>query len=105
MSSTNDCCSFKWDLHVGTICRKASKRLYALRCLKRSGVFPKDLCSVFCCFIRPDVEYACPVWHSSLSNALVDELEQIQKLATKIMLPGLSYSERLAHLTTHPPRA
>ena len=30
--------------------------------------------------------------------ALFDELEQIQKRATKIMLPGLSYRERLAHL-------
>ena len=77
---------------------KASKRLYALRCSKRSGVLPRDLCSVFCCFIRPVVEYACPAWHSSLSNALSDELEQIQKRATKIMLPGLSYRERLAHL-------
>ena len=90
--------NLKWDLHVGTICRKASKRLYALRCLKRSGVLPRDLCSVFCCFIRLVVEYACPVWHSSLSNALFDELEQIQKRATKIMLPGRSYRERLAHL-------
>ena len=48
--------NLKWDLHVGTICRKASKRLYALRCLKRIGVLPRDLCSVFCCFIRPVVE-------------------------------------------------
>ena len=53
--------NLKWDLHVGTICRKASKRLYALRCLKRIGVLPRNLCSVFCCFIRPVVEYACPV--------------------------------------------
>ena len=65
--------NLKWDLHVGTICRKESKRLYALRCLKRSGVLPRAVCSVFCCFIRPVVEYACPVWHSSLSNALFDE--------------------------------
>ena len=90
--------NLKWDLHVGTICRKASKRLYTLWCLKRSGVLPRDLCSVFCCFIRPVVEYACPAWHSSLSYALSDELEQIQKRATKIMLPGPSYRERLAHL-------
>ena len=98
--------NLKWDLHDGTICRKASKRLYSLRCLKLSGVLPKDLCSVFSCFIRPVVEYACPVWHSSLSNALFDELQQIQKRATKIMLPGLSYRERTrSSETTHPPRA
>ena len=90
--------NLKWNLHVGTIYTNASKRLFALRCLKWNGVLPRDLCSVFCCFIRPVVEYACPVWHSSLSNALFDELEQIQKRATKIMLPGLFYREQLAHM-------
>ena len=61
-------------------------------------MLPKDLCSVVCCFIRRVVEYACLVWYSSLSNALFDELQQIQKRATKIMLPDLSHRERLAHL-------
>lgn len=88
----------KWDLHIETICSKASKRLYALRCLKRSGVTSNDLCSVYRCFVRPILEYACPVWHSSLTIALNDQLEQIQKRATKIMLPSLSYSDRLAQL-------
>ena len=88
----------RWDLHVETICSKASKRLYALRCLKRSGAPAKDLGTVYCCFIRPIIEYACPVWHSSLPNVLSDDLERIQKRATRIMLPELSYKERLAEL-------
>ncbi|MGG6497586.1 UNVERIFIED_CONTAM: DUF1891 domain-containing protein, partial [Bacteroidetes bacterium 56_B9] len=28
----------KWNLHVNTICKKASKRLYALRLLKRNAL-------------------------------------------------------------------
>ena len=59
-------CDFKWDLHVDSVCSKASKRLYALRTLKQSGVSAKDLRSVYVCFVRPVLEYACPVWHSSL---------------------------------------
>ena len=43
-------------------------------------------------------EYACPVWHSSLKSSLHNDLEQIQRCATKIMLPSLSYNERLSEL-------
>ena len=50
------------------------------------------------CFVRPVLEYACPVWHSSLTSSLHDDLEQIQRRATKIMLPSLSYNERLSEL-------
>ena len=47
----------KWDLHVDSVCSKASKRLYALRTLKRSGVSAKDLRSVYVCFVWPVLEY------------------------------------------------
>ena len=43
----------KWSPHIDYICAKASKRLYALRTLRRSGVPSKDLPSVFCYFIHP----------------------------------------------------
>ena len=81
-------CDLKWDLHVDSVCSKASKRLYALRTLKRSGVSAKHLRSVYVCFVRPVLEYASPVWHSSLTSSLHDDLEQIQRRATKIMLPS-----------------
>ena len=54
--------------------------------------------SVYVCFVRPVLEYACPLWHSSLTSSLHDDLEQIQRRATKIMLPSLSYNERLSEL-------
>ena len=75
-----------------------SKRLYALRILKRSGVPPADLRIVYCSFIRPILEYACPAWHSSLPQKLRDQVEQVQRRATKVILPSLSYSERLVEL-------
>ena len=50
----------KWSTHINYICAKVSKRLYVLRTLKRSGVQPSDLRSVFCYFIRPLLEYAGP---------------------------------------------
>ena len=88
----------KWSTHIDYICAKASKRLYALRTLKRSGVQPTDLKSVFCYFIRPLLEYACPIWHSSLTAQLKDQLEDTQRRALRIIYPQMSYNDSLKEL-------
>ena len=80
----------KWSSHVEKICSKASKRLYALRTLKRSGVPAKDLRTIYCSFIRPVMEYACPVWHSSLTMELQKEIEHVQRRAQRIIIPYMS---------------
>ena len=87
----------KWTTHIRHISSKACKRLYALRILRRN-VQPSDLRTVYCSFIRPVLQYACPVWHTSLPKFLTDELEHIQRRAFKIIVPHLSYSEILKDL-------
>jgi hypothetical protein len=84
-----------WNIHVDNICAKASKRLYALRVWKRNGAPAADLLTIFCIFIRPVLEYACQVWHTSLSSTLSDQIEHSQKRAIKIMFPHLSYTASL----------
>ncbi len=84
-----------WNAHIDYICTKASKRLYALRILKRSGAPANDLITVFCAFIRPVLEYASPVWHFSLPQFLADQIESIQKRALKIAFPQSSYTTSL----------
>jgi hypothetical protein len=69
-----------------------------MRMLKRNGVHPRDLRSVYCYFTRPVLEYACPVWHSSLPSYLSDQVEHIQRRATKVICPSLSYSQSLTEL-------
>ena len=81
--------NLKWSTHINNICSKASKRLFALRILKRNGAVQKDLRNVYCSFIRPVLEYACPVWHFSLPVFLSDQIEQIQRRSVKIICPGL----------------
>ena len=49
----------KWNTHITHIVSKASKRLYFLRLLKRSGV---DRYSLFTTCIRPVFEYGCQAW-------------------------------------------
>jgi hypothetical protein len=88
----------KWTTHIDHVCSKASKRLFAIRILKRNGAEQRDLRNVYCSFIRPVLEYACPVWHFSLPGFLSDQLEQIQRRATRIINPKLSYKDGLNEL-------
>jgi len=73
------------DDHVAAICSKASKRLYFLKLLKRSGLTTDDLTLYYESVIRYVLEYVCPVWHSSLCAAKIDKIESIQRRALRII--------------------
>jgi len=77
--------SLKWDDHVSAICNKAATRIYFLKQLKRSSVDPDDLYHFYTTDIRPILEYACPVWHSSLTVEHSNRIEAIQKRAFRII--------------------
>ena len=69
--------------------------IFTLRTLKRNGVPLADLRSVYCYFIRPLLEYACPVWHSSLTCTFNNQLEDIQRRALRIIYPQMSYKDSI----------
>jgi hypothetical protein len=75
----------KWSLHVNAICKKASKRLYAIRLLKRNPRPDSVLVKVYRACVRPILEYACKSWHNNLSMFLNNQIEQIQKRALRII--------------------
>ena len=77
------------------ITSKAAKRLNLLRQLKGAYVNAKDLISFYCLCIRSVLEYACQVFHCSLTKYLCDEIERIQKRATHIIYPDLSYANAI----------
>ena len=68
----------KWKSHVDNITKKAAKRLYIIRVLKRNGLPVDDLITIFKTLIRSVLQYSCPVWHSSLPTYLSDKIEKIQ---------------------------
>ena len=68
-----------WSKHVDNIVSNAWKRVYMLYQLKRAGISQTDLVKIHVSVIRPVLEYACPVWSTSLSNYLSDAIEMIQK--------------------------
>ena len=61
--------------------------------LKRAGIRQCNLLRVYVSVIQPVLEYACPVWHTSLPIYLSDHIETIQKRCLRTRLPGYSYDE------------
>ena len=80
-----------WNENTTYICSKASKRLYQLKQLRRAGLDSVDLLAFYESVIRSVLEYACPVWHTSLTVADSCRIESIQRRAVKIIEPELGY--------------
>ena len=62
--------------YIEQIVAKASKRLYFLRVLKRSGVGANCLIQVFFACIRSILEYACQVWNYGAPDYLKEEVKE-----------------------------
>ena len=86
--------NLKWDNHVNSICGKAASRLFFLKQLKRNSVNNDDLLYFYVTAIRPVLEYACPAWHTSLTQKLSNCIERIQKRALFIIF-GLNEYKHL----------
>ena len=79
--------------------RKARKRFYMLVQLKRQGVVTGKLSLFYCTHIRSVLTYGVQAVFSMLTKCQVDSLEAVQKMSTKIILPGISsYHDRLEKL-------
>ena len=85
-----------WSTHCEYIVQRARKRLYPLRCLKKSGVMERELVLVYSSLIRSVLEYASPVW-ANLPEYLSLLIEGVQKKALEIIFPGLPYRDALVH--------
>ena len=85
----------RWNSHVDYIYKKARKRLYSLRILRRAGVDQASMLKVYTSSVRYLLEYALPVWQS-IPGYLSDKTESIQKRALEIVFPPAdSYSDAL----------
>ena len=67
--------------------------MFTIYQLNRAGIRQCDLLRVYVSVIRPVLEYACPVWHTSLPMYLSDNIETIQKRCLRTIFPGHSYDE------------
>ena len=88
--------NLKWDSHVAHIVYRASCKLFTLCILRKSGIPRSDLVSVYICYIRPVVEYASQVWHSSITK---QQAKQIELRACRIILGCQEYQRYSTALT------
>ena len=88
--------SLKWSEQVDKITKKAAKRLYIIRVLRRSGLSSDELISIYTALIRSILEYCCAVWHNSLPSYLSEKIERLQKRALRIIFPHFTYREALS---------
>jgi len=88
----------KWSHHVDAITSKAAARLHSLKQLKRSGAGRDDLLCFYGTVIRPVLEYACPVWHTSLTAMQMKE--SLQRRALCIIYEDGYYMLSLIRIRT-----
>jgi hypothetical protein len=83
--------NLNWEAHVSAIHAKACKRLHFLKLLKRSSLSSHDLLQYYKTVVRSVIEYACPVWQSSLTIEQRDRLESVQRRAIRIISGSSDY--------------
>ena len=86
---------------------EANSRFHFLKQLKKAVLSNYDILHFYIGVIRPVLEYAAPVWHSSLTNELSDNLESLQKRALRIIfgysrITDISYNNFCAELGITP---
>ena len=87
--------SLKWADHVDIIVKRGAKPLHIIRTLKKSGMPPDDLLTIYVALIRSVLEYCRAIWHTSLPSYLNEQIERLQKRVLRIIFPNLSYREAL----------
>ena len=78
------------DAQVESISRKFRSRYWTLRNLKNSGFTQEELVKVYKTVIRPIADYACVVYHSSLTDEQDEVLEKLQTHALKCIFGPMS---------------
>ena len=84
----------KWKCYVDYIVKKASKKLYSLRVLRRAGVEKDNILKVYLTTIRPVLEYAVPVWQD-IPDYLSKAIEVVQRYHLKLSTLSVSRTQML----------
>ena len=81
---------FTWAVHCDYIVKKANRRLYRLRQLKKCKVPSADIVHIYCALIRSILEYASAVFADLpkyLACYLVDLVFRMKQHLTKLHYP------------------
>jgi len=87
--------NLKWTDHVDAMVSNAASRLHFLKQLNRAGAPIRDLLHFYIAIVRPVLEYACPVWHSGLTDRQSKTIKNIQKCTIHIIYGESDYKTAL----------
>ena len=90
---SQDC---KWGPNTAYICGKARAKLWILRRMLKMELDMFQLFDVYTKEIRSILEMAVPVWHSGLTKQQSADIENVQKIALKIILQAKYVAYELA---------
>ena len=90
----------KWSRNTQMLVSKAYKRMIILQRLSKFNPPTKDLIDIYKIYIRSVLEQNCQVWHYSLCQEDIEDIERVQKVACKIILSSeyVSYPDALRSL-------
>ena len=84
--------------HVRDLTAKCNSRIFLMRKLKIIGLGRQGLKTFYLSNIRSIICYAAPAWFTLLSKHDKNNLEKIQRAATRVILPDTEYDDRLTLL-------
>ena len=87
----------KWNCHVDYIIKRACKKLYSLRVLRRARVSQPNIWRIYLSTVRPVLEYAVPVCQN-IPAYLSKAIERVQKRALNIIYPEAESYAHALHL-------
>ena len=76
----------KWDSNTKEIVRKANMSMQILRKMVEFGATISEMKQIYFAFVRSHLEKSATLWHSSLTQKNINDLERVQKTAVKIIL-------------------
>jgi hypothetical protein len=91
-----------WDVNCSVIIKKCHMRLQLLIVVASFGTDPQVLKLIYLQYIRVILEGSCQVWSGGLTARNRKDLERIQKIALKIIMPSMKYRQALFHLNIEP---
>ena len=89
--------NLKWNTNTEYIVKKATKRLFLLKVLKRYHSPVNDMKRFYTAVIRSILEYGAQVWNGSLTKDQSNNIERIQKRALGIIYSEYDYDRVLNH--------
>ena len=76
----------KWNKNTDYLIKDANRRMKLLHKAAKFSNNLQDLLIIYKTFIRSKLEQSASVWHSSLSECNISDLERVQKSALKVIL-------------------